>query len=222
MIRSTLAVLLTVAMTFIGVTAIAVAVTSQSSDQSSSPQQPPSPRTKAESADPRLAKSVRAFRRERRADDALTPDGERLLEAASELGTNVKLARKAKKAGDGRTYFLVPGNDSVALVNEQGLGAIDDIDHALSGQSLGVEDCAGDQIRLIGMLPDEVADARVVLSDGSVRQLDVEGNVYVELFDKTPATLPQRVEFELNGALQQVRVPVPADILTTRCGPPTP
>src|SRR3954470_3962270 len=134
--RSTLAFTLALVAGLVGVTAIASAMTS------SNPSTPPPTRGKATDTHPRLKKSFRVLRRERRADDALTADGEQMLEAASELGTNAKLARRAKKTDDGQTYYLVPGTDSIALVNQHGVGSIDDMDHALSGQNVGIQDCA--------------------------------------------------------------------------------
>jgi hypothetical protein len=141
------------------------------------------------------------------------------LEAVSTLGSNVDLARRARRGPDGQEYFLVPGNDSVALVNGAGTGSIDDIDHALSGRSVSVEDCAsgGTGLRVIGLLPDSAEDARVLLSDGSTRRVDVQDNVYVILLAKSPATLPVKVTWREGGSPREAVVPVPADILHGRC-----
>src|SRR5687768_17293051 len=70
-----------------------------------------SPRPRAAGVDLRLTSGLGAFRRARRAEDALPQRARRTLEAISPLGSNVELARRARRAPDGQEYFLVPGTD---------------------------------------------------------------------------------------------------------------
>jgi hypothetical protein len=186
------------------------------------PAPPPTPRATARSVDSRLTRGLTAFGRPATGADAL-PGGTRArLAGSSQLGTNVELARKARKGPDGHDYFLVAGQGSIALVNQNGSGSIDDIDHALSGQNVSFQDCAsgGKQVRVVGLLPHAATNPVVTLADGTRHTLEVINNVYVGLFDRAAPTLPQTVEFDLDGQHQVVQVAVPGDLLTTTCGPP--
>ena len=181
----------------------------------------PSPRAKATAVDTRLAR-LQAFKRERRDDDHLSRDARRMLRDSA-LGLNPELARKARKGPGGRAYFLVPGSDSVALVDDAGVGMVDDVGHALSGKAVSCEDCVGpdgESVRLVGLLPDGAVNARVVLVDGTREPLDVEANVYVQEFKKSAGSLPAAIEFEIGGVVQTVDAPVPHDVLDVTCGPP--
>lgn len=131
---------------------------------------------------------------------------------------NIEFARKARSgpAGDGHDYDLIAGTDSVALMNERGSGSIDDIDHALSGLSVGFQDCAGpnkDSLRVYGILPNGAANALLHLIDKSDRPLDVVGNVYVELVVKSASALPDGINFDIDGVTKSVVISRPPDIL---------
>ncbi len=181
--------------------------------------EPPARRAVASTVDARLANALGAFRRSESSHDALPgPAGQRLA-SVSALGTNVALARRARTGPDGLGYFLVAGQNSIALVNEDGTGSIDDIDHALSGQAVGFQDCAagGTKVRVVGLMPDAATNVVVRLANGTQQAVDVVGNVYVVLLDRAAETLPIMLEFDLDGAHRTAPVPVPGDILSTRC-----
>ena len=185
------------------------------------PDPDPGPRAKATAVDERLA-TLEAFRRSRADDDRLSGDARRML-GDSALGLNAALARRAREGPGGRAYFLVPGADSVALVDDAGAGMVDDLDHALSGRAVSFEDCTGEdggRIRLVGLLPKDALNPRVLLADGSQKPLEVEANVYVQDFERAPRSLPRAIRFELGGVTQTVDAPVPDDVLDVTCGPP--
>ncbi|WP_157251964.1 hypothetical protein [Patulibacter americanus] len=178
------------------------------------------PRPMASEVDPRLVQRLAVFRRPRRHDDALPPDAARML-GDSGLGANPALARKARDAPDGSPLFLVPGTDAIHLVGRGGSGSGDDIDHALTGEGIGFEDCVGPRGgRILGLLPDDASDVTVTLADGAVVPLAVEGNVYAYDFLREARAVPQRVDLRLGGVSVRLDPPIPDDFVRTRCGPP--
>jgi hypothetical protein len=204
--------------------AAASGIASAMIDQSPSP--PPARRPLAQSIDSRLPTALGVFRRAARGEDVLPEGTKKRLATSSTLGTNVELARRARKGPDGLDYFLVAGQDSIALVNQNGTGSIDDIDHALTGENVSFQDCAsgGTQVRVVGLLPDGASNALLTLVDGSQRPVDVVNNVYVVLLDRTPQTMPRTLEFDLKGKHRALAISTPSDIATTSChkfgGPP--
>jgi hypothetical protein len=178
----------------------------------------PIPRAVVTSVDARLVQALDVFAPDRASTQAVPADVQRNLVISNALGLNPELARVARTDGDA-TYYLVPGNDAIALVDGRGTGVADDIDHALSGQGASVQDCAsnGTQVRVVGLLPTGASDAAIVAVDGSRHSLDVVGNVYVALFDRTAKALPATLEFLKDGQPRTVALPVPEDLLDSDC-----
>jgi hypothetical protein len=179
----------------------------------------PPMRSTATQVDSRLKAGLAPFRRAQRAEDRLPQRARYSLEMATTLGANPEFSRRVRTGPSGEHYFLVAGEGSVALINEAGAGSIDDIDHALSGQAVGIEDCAmgGRGVKVVGLLPDAAGNAVLHVSDGSVIDLKVINNVYVVELAKTRSSLPRLVQWTQDGDVHVAKVPVPADILEGRC-----
>lgn len=178
----------------------------------------PVPRTVANKVDGRLALALSVFSASRAQTQPVPADVQKNLVISDALGLNPGLARKARAVGDAN-YYIVPGNNALALVDGRGTGIVDDIDHALSGEGLTVQDCAtnGTQVRVVGLLPNGASGATIVAVDGTRHPLDVVNNVYVALFDRSAKALPQTLEFQLDGQTHTVVVPVPGDLLDSNC-----
>jgi hypothetical protein len=178
----------------------------------------PASRVTAEAVDDRLVQGLKVFGPGRVQAQGESAADQKAPVVDDTLGLNPALARKARTFDDA-SYFIVPGNDAVALVDGRGTGIVDDVDHALSGEGLTVQDCAtnGTQVRVVGLLPNGATNPTIIAADGSPRSLEVINNVYVALFDRTAAALPQTLEFQFDGQDRRVAVPIPSDLLDANC-----
>ena len=206
----------------VGVVASAMADSSDPTPVRPEAQATPLPleRPMATGVDARLAAALASFAAPAGPRDVLPTRARSRLAAMPSLGVNPALARFVRHGPDGEAYYFVAGTDSLALLNHYGSGMIDDIDHALSGDSVGTEDCAGEDrnsVRVVGILPPGAREPVIRLADGSTEPLDVVDQVYVAVFPKTEHKLPVTVEWIAGGQRATARVPVPADILDGRC-----
>jgi hypothetical protein len=205
-----------------GVVASAMADPSETRSAGPDAQATPLPleRTIATQVDRRLVAAFKSFASPAAARDVLPARARDRLTAMPNLGVNPDLARFVRTGPDGESYYFVAGTDSLALVNQAGSGMIDDIDHALSGDSVGTQDCAGDDrdsLRVVGLLPADARDPVIPLADGSTSTLDAVDRVYVVVFPKVQSRLPVTVEWTSGGQRGHAAVPVPSDILAGRC-----
>lgn len=143
---------------------------------SSQPGRPPGSE-RAAGIDPALASAFGVFRRGQRTTD-------RPPQARADLvpdGGNVALARRAS-APSGNPIYLVPGAGSVCVADKDLAGSCVGIDQAKAGYAVTWAPCApgtlSGQIRIVGLVPDGVAEATLVLSDGRRMSVPVVENAY--------------------------------------------
>lgn len=166
-------------------------------------------------------RTIGVLRRERTAADNLPPSVAADLRREGLMGENPRLARKALVTDFGRTYYVLPAaDDALCLVSADGGSICAPSALAASGKLTGTEACApgaeGHYIQF-GMVPDEAGDAVTMeLTDGSVRRLRVEGNVYAVRLARRGGT-PAKVSWQTASGVQAIEPYVDSGVTSARC-----
>ena len=166
-----------------------------------------------------VAERLSAFKRPRRASDALPAAVRDAIAGQLRFGENAALSRAVVTAR-GRTQYLVPGDGTIGLYDAAGSGATTSARSAVDGTFVMSELCTGAPgLVVTGLLPVDASDAAVVLRDGSRVPLSAPEGVYdVALDVQTAAELPDHVEFTVAGERRSVPVPgATEEVLTMRC-----
>lgn len=168
--------------------------------------------------DARLVAAFAVFRRPRGSQDVFPDDGTRMLGHSSFVldVESSRLARPMGPAGAGCPYFLIPGDDAVALVNHAGVGVIDPVERALAGQSVTFGFGAELEGGVVGLLPDAATGAEFVFLDGTTAPVHLVNGVYVHDFDRDAASVPRVLRCTIDGEARRIDMPVPHGFLTER------
>lgn len=140
----------------------------------------------------------------------------------SPQGVNPGQARKAYVTPAGGTYHLMPAADDTVAVQSGGGGSMDSVDHILTGESVEWQMCGKgikpDELRVAGVVPDEVKQVTVKFRDGKTKNVTVKDNVWaVEVKRKPTTVLPTVVTMQISGTTKNVDLRVPDDIATGSC-----
>jgi hypothetical protein len=155
-----------------------------------------------------LRAAYRAFRRERRPDDALTPQT-RAFRALrdTQMGLNAELSRHVC-AADGTTAHLVPGDGVLAMIERGGSGSVLGLFQALDGTGIGTRFRGTGRLQIVGLLPDGVQTVTVVRRNGDEIDVKVPEHLYAaDVHATSPQELPAVVRFDLGGQERELRVP---------------
>ena len=169
-----------------------------------------------------IAERLSAFKRARRASDALPAAVRDTIAGQPQFGENPALSRAVVTAR-GRQQYLVPGDGTIGLYDAAGAGATTYARSAVDGSFVMSEMCTGGPgLVVTGLLPADASDAAVVLRSGSQVPLRASEGVYdVALDVRSADDLPDHVEFTVAGERRSVPVPgATEDVLTMRCGGP--
>ncbi len=127
-----------------------------------------------------LEETFGVFRQARTSDDTMARSDQVALHAS--YGENPHLSRHVATSNGGTRYFLVPARGTVCLLAESGSGGCPAPGTGLEGDFTTMHaapDLADGHVRVLGILPDGVAQIEVVSADGTVTSFPVQNNAVV-------------------------------------------
>ncbi len=136
----------------------------------------------------------RVFRRPRTAGDTMPATAAGRIRQSPLDRENPKLARYLGQAPSGLNYYAVPaGMGEICVRDESGGGGCVETERLRNAIDVGVDICApglpSDKVRVYGIVPDGVnGPLEFQLQDGRVREVPIENNFYVAMFDKQEAS----------------------------------
>jgi hypothetical protein len=157
-----------------------------------------------------LRAAYQVFRRERSPGDVLPPVlAQRSLSVADPAwGLDAELSRVVRRAGDGRPWFLVPGDDVVGFYDERGSGFVLGLEQALTGENVGSSFRGTGRLEVTGLLPDGATDVMIMRRNGEGILMQIPDHVYcVTVVAATADQLPSEVRYALGGHEHRVSVP---------------
>jgi hypothetical protein len=104
------------------------------------------------------------------------------VELHASYGENPHLSRHVATSKGGTRYFLVPARGTVCLLAENGSGGCPAPGTGLEGDFTTMHvapDLADGHARVLGILPDGVAQIEVISADGTVTSFPVQNNAVV-------------------------------------------
>jgi hypothetical protein len=171
--------------------------------------------------------SFSVFRRSTAASDTLSPRLQRIANSLfAKDGGDVAQARRAGSSASGNAVYVLPSQDGVCLIDSNLSEAFcQSATQLTSGISLGqVTLCSpflpSQDIELAGFAADDVSNATVQLSDGTLVPLSIQGNAFVADFART-AALPVAVQWKDQGGLERISAEVPTSLATQPCVTPS-
>lgn len=164
------------------------------------------------SADPisfALTKEFSAFQRSN-AGDAAAPIRSDSF-AARQQGLDLSKARQLPSTPDGVRAWLVPSADGLCIfVSTPGSiapgGGCTPLEDAVAGNLTFVTALKGGVTIVAGVVPDGASNVSMGLADGSVKQLVIRDNAYV---DSESQATKEIIFRESSGALQRIPTPSP-------------
>jgi hypothetical protein len=163
---------------------------------------------------PALAKSLRVLRDASRAAEPIPARWRNQIAASGNAAVDLNNARRIELAPGKGTHWVAAGTQAVCLLNQSGDGATYSCatpQELQAGMSISTDSGTGlglgeNQVRVNGLLPDGISNARLTMADGSSQPVTVVDNVYaVVVTDERPVRLEWA---DARGTAQSVRVPM--------------
>jgi hypothetical protein len=196
-------------------------------DKGSTPAPTPPSYSAASAPSSVVANEIGVFKRASTSGDRVPQQYEELHWRGEErFGANGYLSRRARLSPSGKPVYLIPGRESICMLNSSGTENFCAPQQAIAaGNANAISLCAPrslstNDIEIAGILPDGVQTAVTVLSNGEQSPLNVEGNVYVADFART-GPLPETIQWtDAEGKQHSASTHLPSGVATEDCEAP--